>query len=130
MRIENNKLYANDREEAIYFIFECDVKTTYGSKLKWGTAVVTIVEVEKRFFEIEWVEAATSSQEHEINLGPYPEVIKRNKIIEIEVWEKVENFESFVIKCLQEKKVADVGDLDIVTFRKLLIELKKYGYVL
>lgn len=79
---ENSVILTAD--EARNEIFEGEViETIKGDKLRWGTCVKTIVKIEGKYYCINWTEAATERQEHEIYGGGYPEVIQKETVIKV-----------------------------------------------
>lgn len=62
-------------DEVSYYI-DGDIQTTYGESRRWTRTAYSVVEIEGRYFEINWEQGLTESQESEFEGGVFPEVFE------------------------------------------------------
>lgn len=58
------------KEELIELIWGYDVDTQYGDNRRWSRSVTTIIELNGRYFSIDWEEGLTECQDNEYNSQP------------------------------------------------------------
>jgi hypothetical protein len=88
-KIDNGELL--DESELAALVFECNtISTTYGDKGRWSRSAQTIVELEDRYFCVDWYEGLTENQDNEFYDQPY-EVEKHTyeKTITVTEWRKI-----------------------------------------
>lgn len=74
-------------EDELYDLADNATITEEGDNNRWDQDVSSYINIEDRWFCIDWRRAATEYQEHEFDNQPY-EVIKGEKTIVIPTWTK------------------------------------------
>lgn len=67
-------------EELEEMIYSGDEERKYFDNRRWSRTVESIVEVDNKFYRVNWEEGLTESQENEFYDGEYPEVKKHEGV--------------------------------------------------
>lgn len=74
-------------------VWDYEVESQDGEHGRWHEYVKTIVELDGKYFAIDWARGLTEMQEHEFNNQPY-EVKKVEKMVKVTEWVKTTKGES------------------------------------
>lgn len=87
LKLKNNEILTEKEIQNLVLDFN-HVEEIGGDQHRWQQEVSTIIEVDNKFFRIDWMRGLTEYQENDYLEQPY-EVIPKEKTITIKKWEKV-----------------------------------------
>jgi hypothetical protein len=79
------------KEEVQNLVWENAIETDYGENRRWSRTNITIVEFNKKFYELYWEEGLTEYQENEYEAQEADEMEQIEKTIIVKRWVKKES---------------------------------------
>lgn len=79
-------------EEVREYVFENEVKTIPGEDRRWSRTNITIIELDGKYYSLEWEQGLTENQENDFYEQDAPEVKKVEKEITktIVTWDPID----------------------------------------
>lgn len=86
-KYDNKEVFTEEEIETL--VFEYGIREYELDRLRWSISTQTIVELQDRYFSINWMRGATECQEHQFHTSEVVEVKCYKEVVEVEKWREV-----------------------------------------